>query len=345
METHNGEESMEMWQKLLVVAILATIVVAAGTLVYFNYFAKRRLIISTTTSLYDTGLLDEIEKQYEATHPVDINIISAGTGIAIQHAENGDADVILVHSPSMEKTFLQEGYGVNRKIIAYNFFTIVGPDADPAGIEGKAAKEALRAMANYGGNLTDQSGQTKIWVSRGDNSGTHSKEQSLWKAAGYNYTLISGEPWYASVGSGMGDTLNVANQKDAYTLSDIGTFLKYSKEGTISSVQLLNEEKSLLNVYSAMAVNQTVTANQTMHERVNYADAIEFIKYLVSPETQQFIESYGNADYGQSLFHGAVQPLRDNVPQPTVQWIIDAAFFEGSECPPQYRSGYPELYP
>jgi len=335
---------MQTWQKLLTVAVLATIIVIAGTVIYFNYFAKRRLIISTTTSLYDTGLLDEIEKQYEATHPVDINIISAGTGIAIQHAQNGDADVILVHAPSQEKTFLEQGWGLNRKIIAYNFFTIVGPADDPAQITGKTASAALVNILAYGRNMTDQSGQTKIWVSRGDNSGTHTKEQSLWKGAGYNYTEISKEPWYASVGSGMGDTLNVANQKNAYTLSDIGTFLKFEKEGTISSVALLTEEKSLLNVYSVMAVNQTVTANQTYHESINYADAMEFIIYLVSPETQQFIGDYGKADYGQSFFIGAVQPLKDNAPQPIVQWIQDAAYFNGSECPPQYRNGYPQLY-
>lgn len=335
---------MQTWQKLLIVAVLATVVVVAGTLVYFNYVAKRRLIISTTTSLYDTGLLDEIEKRYEATHPVDINIISAGTGIAIEHAKNGDADVVLVHAPSQEKTFLEQGWGLNRKIIAYNFFTIVGPENDPAQISGKTASEALFNIVQYGRNMPDQSGTTKIWVSRGDNSGTHTKEQALWKAAGYNYTEISKELWYASVGSGMGDTLNVASQKTAYTLSDIGTFLKFEKEGTISSVALLTEEKSLLNVYSVMAVNQTISANQTYHESINYADAMEFVKYLVSPETQQFIEDFGKSTYGQSLFIGAVQPLKDNAPQPIVQWIQDAAFFSGSECPTQYRSGYPELY-
>jgi len=336
---------MQIWQKMLIVAALATITVVAGTLVYLNYFARRRLIISTTTSLYDTGLLDELEKNYEATHDIDVSIISAGTGIAIQHAKNGDADVILVHSPSVEKTFLEGGYGVNRKIFAYNFFTIVGPADDPAELEGKSAKDALKSIVTYGEGLPDQSGQTKIWVSRGDNSGTHAKEQSLWKAAGYNYTLISDEPWYASVGSGMGNTLNVAEQKSAYTLSDIGTYLKFSKDGAISLKALLTEEKSLLNVYSAMAVNQTVPANQTLHERINYVEAMDFIKYLVSNETQQFIENYGKATYAQSLFYGAVQPLKDDSPQPLVSWIKDSAFFDGSECPEQYRSGYPELYP
>jgi tungstate transport system substrate-binding protein len=335
---------MQTWQKLLIVAALATIVVIAGTLVYFNYFAKRRLIISTTSSLYDTLLLDALETDYEAKRSVDLQIISAGTGIAIQHAENGDADLILVHAPAQEKVFLEEGWGENRKIIAYNYFTIVGPSDDPAGIEGKTANEAMQAIFAYGESQADQSGVTKIWASRGDNSGTHSKEQSLWKAAGYNYTEVAAEAWYGDVGSQMGATLTYADQKNAYTLSDIGTFLAFSKEGTISLVALLTEEKALLNVYSAMAVKQSVQANQSYHEQINYADAMDFIKYLVSPETQQFITDYKRVEYGQSLFLGAVQPLKDDAPQPIVQWIKDAAFFDGSECPPQYRNGYPELY-
>ena len=336
---------MQTWQKLIIVAVLAPIIVIASTQVYFNQIAKRRLIISTTTSLYDTELLDQLEKDYENKHStIDINIISAGTGIAMQHAQNGDADLILVHSPAQEETFLEQGWGLNRKIIAYNYFTVVGPNNDPAGIEGKTTNEAMRSIANFGGNLTDQSGQTKIFVSRGDNSGTHSKEQSLWKAADYNYTEISAQPWFANIGQGMGATLTLADQKDAYTVSDIGTFLKFEKDGAISSVALLTKEKALLNVYSTMAINQTVPANQTIHDKINYVDAMDFITYLVSPETQQFIESYGKADYEQSLFFGAVQPLKDNAPQPIVSWIQSAAFFDGSECPQQNRNGYSELY-
>lgn len=151
---------VQTWQKLITVAVLATIVVVAGTIAYFELSPKRRLIISTTTSLYDTGLLDQLEKDYEAKHTdVDINIISAGTGIAIQHAQNGDADLILVHAPAQELTFLEQGWGLNRKIIAYNYFTIVGPENDPANIKGKTTSQALRAIANYGGNLTSQGKQ------------------------------------------------------------------------------------------------------------------------------------------------------------------------------------------
>ncbi len=336
---------MRPWQKLLIAAVLSTIIVVSSTIVYFNHFAKRRLIISTTTSLYDTGLLDLLEENYEASHNVDINIVATGTGIALQQAQNGDVDVVFVHSPSMERTFLERGYGENRKIIAYNFFTIVGPTVDPAGIAGKTVQEALRCVVNYGRNLTDQSGRTKIWVSRGDNSGTHSKERNLWEITGYDYTLISAEPWYASVGSGMADTLNVADQKSAYTLSDVGTYLKFHKDGVISLSALITEEQALLNVYSVMAVKSSIPANQSIHEQINYSDAMDFIKYLVSPVAQQLITDYGKEAYGQSLFFGAVQHLTTNMPLHLVDWIKSHAFFNGSECPPQYRNGFPELYP
>jgi tungstate transport system substrate-binding protein len=338
---------MQAWQKLLIVAVLATVIVVAGTLVYFNYFSKRRLFISTTTSLYDTGLLEAIEADYESNHNVDLQITAVGTGIAIKQAENGDADVVLVHAPSVELNFLEGGYGVNRKIIAYNFFTIIGPADDPAQIEGKTATEALSNIVAYGQNMPDQSGTTQIWVSRGDNSGTNSKEKSLWTAAGYDYEELSTEPWFASTGQGMGATLTVTNQKEAYTLSDIGTYLKFSTDGTIDLDALILEEQSLLNVYSVMAVNTaTVQANpnQTSHESINFNDAMNFIEYLISPATQQLINDYGKDTYGQPLFYEAVQPLKDNAPQPLVSWIQDYAFFDGSECPPQYRNGYADLY-
>jgi tungstate transport system substrate-binding protein len=336
---------MQAWQKLLTVAVLATIIVVAGTLVYFNYFSKRRLFISTTTSLYDTGVLDAIETDYESTHNVDLQITAVGTGIAIQQAESGDADVVLVHAPSVEETFLEGGYGVNRKIIAYNFFTIVGPADDPAEILGLDASEALFHIVEYGRNMPDQSGATQIWVSRGDNSGTNSKEKSLWTAAGYDYEELSDEVWFASTGQGMGATLTVVNHKEAYTLSDIGTYLKFSADGTIDLDALILEEQSLLNVYSVMAVDaETVQANQATHEQINFDDAMNFIEYLISPSTQQLINDFGKDTYGQPLFYEAVQPLIDNAPQPIVSWIQDYAFFAGSECPPQYRNGYADLY-
>jgi tungstate transport system substrate-binding protein len=325
---------MKAWQKILTAAVLATIIVIAGTIIYFDFFARRSLRISTTTSLFDTGLLDEVTKQYEATHTVDLSIISAGTGIALQQAQAGDADIVLVHSPSQELTFLTNGYGVCRRIIAYNYFTIVGPTEDPAGITGKNATEALKSILSYGRNHADQT----IWVSRGDNSGTFTKEQSLWTSAGYNQTTISAESWYATTGSGMAYTLNVANQKNGYTLSDMGTYLSLSKSGTISLESIVNGGKSLLNVYSVMAVNPAKVSN------VSFNDAIDFIKWLVSDTGQQVISNYGVSNYSQQLFYGAVQPLKSSSPQPAVSWIQSYAFFNGTECPTQYRDDHPELY-
>jgi tungstate transport system substrate-binding protein len=326
---------MKAWQKILIAAIIATTVVIAGTIIYFDYFAPRRLRISTTTSLFDTGLLDEIAKQYEATHKIDINVKSSGTGIALQEAAAGDADIVLVHSPSQEKTFLTNGYGVDRKIIAYNYFTIVGPSADPAGITGKNATAALKSILAYGRDHPDQ----VIWVSRGDNSGTFTKEQSLWTSSGYNQTIISDEPWYWTTGSGMANTLNVANQKNAYTLSDLGTYLAQYKPGIIQLQAIVTGGKSLLNVYSVMAVNPAKVGVSSFN------DAIDFIKWLVSDTGQQVISDYGKANYGQSLFNGAVQAINDNAPQPDVGWIIGYAYFNGTECPTQYRDDHPELYP
>jgi len=213
---------MKPWQKMSIIGFAIVVLVIAGTFIYLNYFAKRRLIVSTTTSLYETDLLKAIETAFESKYPIDVQFISAGTGIAIEHARNGDADLILVHSPSQEKTFLQEGYGVSRKIIANNFFSIVGPQNDPAQITGLNVTESLKRIVDYGRSQADPN--NKVWFSRGDNSGTHSKEQGLWKSAGFNYTTLSVEAWYASAGAGMGETLLKTEEKSAYTLSDIGTY-------------------------------------------------------------------------------------------------------------------------
>jgi len=319
---------------MLIAAVLVTVSIIAGTLIYFQFFAKRRLMISTTTSLYETGLLDEIEKAYEAKYPVDVNFISVGTGIALQHAQNGDVDLTLVHSPTLENTTLTQGYCICRKIVAYNFFTIVGPQSDPAGIQGLNVTEALKKIVEYG------RAQNSIkWISRGDNSGTNTKEASLWQKASYNYSTLSAETtWFLNASQGMGETLLKAEEFSAYTLSDKGTYLAYRTDNRITLQAFIIEEYLLLNVYSAMVVNQT------LHPSVNIADAISFIKFLVSDEGQQLIENYGVDKYEQSLFYGAVQPLKLDMPQPYAQWIKNYAFFNGTECPQEYRDGYPELY-
>jgi len=339
MTKHNGENSLKLWQKMFTAAIIITALIISGTLIYVQYFSRRRLLVSTTTSLWESDLLKEVETAFEAKYPMDLQFTAAGTGIAIEQGRNGDVDCVLVHAPSQEINFLQQGFGSCRKIIAYNFFTMIGPSNDPAQINGQNATEALKRIVEYG---RDQTG--RVWVSRGDNSGTHTKEQSLWKSAGFNYTLVSAESWYASRGGGMGETLMMTEEFSAYTLSDIGTYLKYHEKDQLITLDSFMEEKyELLNVYSVMAVNQT------HHKHVNFNDTITFIKFLISDEGQQLIENYGKTDYGASgrLFHAAVQFVTANSTEQIAQWIKKYAFFGNppTECPPEYRDTVcPELY-
>ena len=330
------------WGIVIIVAAIASIASVGGTVLYYNiggYLnmpAKQKLVVATTTSLFDTGLLDDVETRFEDKHNIDIYFVSVGTGIAIEFAQRGDADMILVHSPSSELTFLEGGYGLNRKIIAYNFFEIVGPETDPAGIIGSSPTEALTRIVSAGRT------SNAVWISRGDNSGTHSKEKALWKTAGFNWTEVRDEiDWFVETGSGMGNTLKTANQLQAYTLADIGTFLAYSNADpdlVPNLTELVTQGQQLLNVYSAIVVNQT------LHPHVNLDGAVTFIKYLLSDEGQHLIEEYGKDKYGQGLFHPAVNLLSNNIDPTMAQMIRDYAFFDGSECPVEYRYGYPELY-
>ncbi len=338
---HNDMEADEMkirlgaWGTVMIIAAIVSASSVAGSWYYLEVFSRQKLIVATTTSLYDTGLLDEIEEHFEEKYSVDLCLISVGTGIAIQFAQRGDVDMLLVHSPAQELRFLQENYGVNRKIIAYNFFQIVGPKSDLAQIEGLSLTEALSRIVSAGRN------SSATWISRGDNSGTHTKEKELWNAAGFNWTLQRDETnWFKETGSAMGKTLITANELEAYTLTDIGTFLAYS-EGTSNLVPnlktLVSQEAELINVYSAIAVNKTTNPN------ANFEAATTFTKFLTSKEGQQIIENYGISVYGQPLFYPAVELLRNNT-APMAQMIEDYAYFDGSECPPQYRYDYPELY-
>ena len=310
------------WLIALTTAILISI---AGTAYYLTVIhGKRRLIVSTTTSLYDTGLLELIEKKFEEKYPIDVSFISVGTGKAIQFAKRGDADLILVHAPEKEKAFLNEGYGLFRKIIAYNFFVIVGPPDDPAGIRGLNVTEAFTKIVNAGRK------REAIWISRGDESGTHVKEKSLWNIAGLEWSQLRNEKWFMESGVGMGQTLLIANERNAYTLSDIGTYLKYKGDNLINLEILVSKEKELLNVYSVIAVNPGKAPN------VNFGDALLFIKFLISNECQTLIGEFKKDVYGQSLFYPAVSLLRNEEESTIAQWIKETAFFNGTECPPQY---------
>jgi tungstate transport system substrate-binding protein len=314
--------------------IVAALLIATIGVTYISWprAENRRLMVSTTTSLYDTGVIDMIEDAFEEQYQTDLNFISVGTGLAIAHAERGDADLILVHAPSKELEFMEEGFGINRKIIAYNYFTIVGPSDDPAGIMGMDTSEAMEALVEMG--RKDES----VWVSRGDDSGTHTKEMELWSQVSFEASEPGKEPWYVEAGTGMGRTLQIAEEKQGYTLADMGTYLKYRESGLVSLEMMVVSVQSLLNVYSALVVNpETVLGSE-------FEGAMEFIEFLVSDEGQTLIGEHGKEVYGMSLFNPAVRLLETTSDPETAGWIEEAAFFEGSECPLRYRKDEADLY-
>ncbi|MEE9324222.1 MAG: substrate-binding domain-containing protein [Dehalococcoidia bacterium] len=243
---------------------------------------QRSLVLATTTSTYDSGLLDFIIPPFEQAYNVKVRVIAAGTGQALALGRSGDVDALLVHAPEKEKTFVDEGYGVNRQYVMYNDFVIIGPEEDPAGIRGlNGAADAFAKIAETG----------YTFISRGDESGTHTKEKAIWQEAGL--TPPEREGWYLSIGQGMGATLTTANEKRAYTLSDRGTYLSRSN---IDLVILMEGDEILFNPYHVMGVSPEMFPN-VQDELTNL-----FIQYLISPETQEMIAEFGVETFGQPLF-------------------------------------------
>ena len=256
-----------------------------------------RLRVATTTSLYDTGLWGYLEPMFEEQYNVELDIIYAGTGIALEYGRRGDVDVLVVHSEAHEEQFVAEGFGVERIPFAYNYFRIVGPLSNPAGITGMSPEEAFRKLIEEG---TKNPKQVKF-VSRGDESGTHAKEREIWKAAGYDYGTIQECSWakskdggYLEAGGGMGPTLMMASRMQAYTLTDVGTFLTY--RGKIDLVPIVDKGDILLNVYSVIAVNP----EKNPKTKIDMANNL--ISFLTSPEIQELIGNYGVEEYGMQLF-------------------------------------------
>jgi tungstate transport system substrate-binding protein len=252
---------------------------------------KQTLMLATTTSLYDTGLLDELKPLFEEQYNAELRMIYAGTGKALEFGQRGDVDVLTIHDRTREDLFVSEGYGINRRCIAYNYFLVVGPESDPAGIKGMTPEDAFSTIMEKG----KENAEVKF-VSRGDNSGTHAKEKAVWASAGLDYEEVrnSGE-WYVEAGSGMGPTLVMANEKSAYTLADVGTFLAF--KGDIELVPLVEEGDILLNVYGAIAINPAT------HPYTNITMADNFINFLMSEEAQQVIAEYGVEEHGRPLFY------------------------------------------
>ncbi|WP_458456958.1 substrate-binding domain-containing protein [Methanobrevibacter sp.] len=253
---------------------------------------KEEFKIATTTSLDDTGLLSALEEKFESDHPnVDVQFISAGTGKALEYAENGDVDLVMVHAKAKEQEFIDAGYGTNRTIFAYNFFYLVGPANDPAGVNGSDVVTAFKDIADKG---AANSSAIKF-VSRGDESGTHNRELKIWNSTGLDYnSTISGQDWYLESGKGMGETLIMANEKQAYTLSDSGTYLAFA--GNTTLVPFITDGKDLMNVYSLIPVNDT------MFPDTKTDICQEWISFVTGNEGQNIIKEYGVKEYGQTLF-------------------------------------------
>ena len=241
----------------------------------------RTILLATTTSTRDSGLLDVLVPLFEKKTGHTVKTIAVGTGQSLALGARGEADVVLAHAPELERRYVAEGSLTNRRPVMHNDFVLVGPPADPAGIRGATgAAEAFRRIA----------GRQVRFVSRGDNSGTHNKERSLWKAAG----VIPGGPWFLESGQGMGATLVIASEKDAYALTDRGTYLAFQQRLRLTI--LLEGDAPLLNSYHVLEVNPA------RHPKVNAGGGKAFADFLVSAEAQEVIRTFGVEKYGQPLF-------------------------------------------
>ncbi|MDN3019849.1 substrate-binding domain-containing protein [Paenibacillus sp. BSR1-1] len=243
--------------------------------------APTEMILATTTSTQDSGLLDVLIPMFEKENNVKVKTIAVGTGQALEMGTKGEADVLLVHAPAAEKAVVDAGDAINYKRVMYNDFVLVGPKENPAGVSGDDIQAAFKKLA-----------ETKsIFISRGDDSGTDKKEKGIW-------TLLNIKPageWYVSTGQGMGQTLQVAAEKKGYVLTDRATWLAQSKN--LSDMQIVVEGgKDLMNIYHVMQVNPE------KHDKINSKDAKKFVEFMIDPKTQDVIENFGKKEYGQSLF-------------------------------------------
>ncbi len=242
----------------------------------------RALVLATTTSTQDTGLLDALVPRFEKQTGLKVKVIAVGTGQALELGRRGDADVLMVHSPEAEQKFVAERHGIERRPVFYNDFVIVGPKEDPARVKGvRSAPAALRAITKAQG----------LFISRGDDSGTYKKEQSLWKLAG----VAPAGRGYISTGAGMAEALRMASERGAYTLSDRGTYLALSR--SLHLTVLFQGDENLKNPYAVIVVNPA------KHPRVNVGGARRFAAFLLQPDVRTLISTFGKDRFGQPLFH------------------------------------------
>lgn len=256
------------WSVLLLIGLLA---LPGGVLA-----AGDTLVMATTTSTDNTGLLDYLAPHFTKATGVELRWTAVGTGKALKLGENCDVDVLLVHAPGAEKAYVEAGHGVDRREVMFNDFVIIGPDADPAGIKGKRVSDALAAVETKGA----------VFASRGDNSGTHKKELTLWKAAGK--AVPEKAKWYVQTGQGMLSTINIAAERGGYTMTDRGTYIKYADtQGGKPPLKVLVEgDAVLVNQYSVLAINPKKC------EKAQYELATQFSDWLAGPEAQKLIGDF-----------------------------------------------------
>jgi len=242
---------------------------------------SRDLILATTTSTQDSGLLDVLVPAFETATGYKVKTVAVGSGAALKLGTEGNADVLMVHSPAAEKTLVEGGFGVNRQLLMHNMFLVVGPPADPAGINGMtSAKDAFTKINDT----------KSTFVSRGDGSGTETKEKAIWKAAG----ITPEGDWYIQSGQGMGPTLQIASEKKGYTLTDKATWL--ATKANLDLQAMVEKDPVLLNIYHVIQVNPD------KWPKVNAAGAAAFSQFVLSPEVQQIIGDFGVDKYGEQLF-------------------------------------------
>ena len=265
---------------VLIAVLVASVVVARQ---------RPSIILATTTSTQDSGLLDVLVPRFEMERGIEVKVIAVGTGAALRMARSGDADVVLAHAPTSERSYVNAGDLIEGRVVMHNDFVVVGPPNDPARVRGqRTIAGAIRAIADRG-----------TFISRGDESGTHTQELALWASAGIDPREV---PRREETGQGMGATLNVAEQKRAYTLTDRGTYLAQRRRLTLEVV--FEGDPSLRNIYHVYAVNPA------RHPQAKIAEARQFIEFLVSPAIQQAIGAFKREQYGQPLFIPDAQPAR-----------------------------------
>ena len=281
---------------------------------------SQSLVLATTTSTENSGLLAYLLPDFEAAYDVKIDVIAVGTGQAIELGEKGDADVLMVHARSREDAFMDAGHGSRREDLMYNDFVVLGPASDPAGIQGMTdAAEAFKTIADA----------EAPFISRGDDSGTHTKEKSIWTAA----KVEPAGDWYVSAGQGMGAVLTMADEQQAYTLSDRATYLARTLEGT-ELVMLVEGDSILLNPYGVIAVSP----DKGEHIKADLANT--FIDWLISVPTQEKIAQFGVAEFGAPLFTPDSALWRAEYPavEPEASGGIPALTYSGSENTCQFWS-------